>query len=62
MTDTTKPLSKIKNFEQLIRYLEDELDWPCEEYGFDEITFRYSPAELGIKEEEASQIKRIHQL
>jgi hypothetical protein len=62
MADKTNPLYQIKNFEQLIRYLEDELGWPCEEYGFDEITFRYSPAELGIKEEEAIQIKYIHQL
>jgi hypothetical protein len=62
MAEPTNPLCHIKNFEQLIRYLEEELDWPCEEYGFDEITFRYSPAELGIKEEEATQIKCIHQL
>ncbi len=62
MTDTAQPLSKIKNFEQLIHYLEEELDWPCEEYGFDEITFRYAPSDLGIKEEEAAQITSIHQL
>jgi hypothetical protein len=58
----TNKLSNIKNFDQLIHYLEEELDWPCQEYGFDEITFKYTPEELGIKEEDSVQIKQIHQL
>ena len=58
----TNQLANIKNFDQLIRYLEDELDWPCQEYGFDEITFKYTPEELGIKDEDSVQIKQIHQL
>ena len=32
-------LNHVKTCEDLIRYLEDELDWPCKEYSFDEITF-----------------------
>ncbi|MBK9091814.1 MAG: hypothetical protein IPM84_03380 [Anaerolineae bacterium] len=40
-------LRSIKTFPDLVRYLEDELDWPLQEYGFDELTFEYSPAELG---------------
>ena len=55
-------LINITNFDQLIRYLEDELDWPCEQYGFEDITFEYSPSDLGIKEEDSAQIKEIHQL
>ena len=58
----TNRLANIKNFDQLIRYLEDELDWPCQEYGFDEITFKYTAEELGIKDEDSVQIKQIHQL
>ena len=55
-------LINITNFDQLIRYLEDELDWPCEQYGFEDITFEYSPSDLGIKDKDSAQIKKIHQL
>ena len=55
-------LRDIKAFPELVRYLEDELDWPLQEYGFDELTFEFSPAELGLKEEDAAHIKTIHQL
>lgn len=55
-------LRSIKNFPDLVRYLEDELDWPLQEYGFDELTFEYSPAELGLKDEDAAKVKAIHQL
>jgi len=55
-------LHDIRAFPDLVRYLEDELDWPLQEYGFDELTFEYTPAELGLKEEDAAHIKAIHQL
>jgi hypothetical protein len=55
-------LRAIKTFPDLVRYLEDELDWPLQEYGFDELTFEYSPAELGLRDEDAAKIKTIHQL
>jgi predicted helicase len=55
-------LRDIHAFPDLVRYLEDELDWPLQEYGFDELTFEYIPAELGLKEEDAAHIKAIHQL
>lgn len=55
-------LRSIKNFPDLVRYLEDKLDWPLQEYGFDELTFEYSPAELGLKDEDAAKVKAIHQL
>jgi hypothetical protein len=56
------PLGHIHTFPELVRYLEDELGWPLQEYGFDELTFEYTPAELGLKEEDAARIKAIHQL
>jgi hypothetical protein len=37
MTDPSDRLRSIKTFDDLVRYLEDELDWPLEEYGFDEV-------------------------
>ena len=58
----TQNLRDIRAFPELVRYLEDELDWPLQEYGFDELTFEYTPAELGLKEEDAASIKTIHQL
>ena len=62
MSKTSETLRAIHTFEELIRYLEDELDWPLQEYGFDELTFEYSPEELGIKEQDAAKIGKIHQL
>lgn len=58
----TQKLRDIHAFPELVRYLEDELDWPLQEYGFDELTFEFTPAELGLKEEDAARIKTIHQL
>jgi hypothetical protein len=56
-------LRSLRTFDELIRYLGDELDWPVEDYGFDELTFEYEPAELGLKDEDAARIKGpIHQL
>lgn len=58
----SQELKEIKNFDQLINYLEEELNWPCKEYGFDEITFKYEPTELGLKDNQIAQIKSIYQL
>ncbi|MDR2674789.1 MAG: hypothetical protein LBC18_07965 [Opitutaceae bacterium] len=56
-------LRAIRSFDELIRYLGEELDWPVEDYGFDELTFEYEPAELGLKDEDAARIKGpIYQL
>lgn len=55
-------LRAINTFADLIPYLEEELDWPLQQYGFDDLTFEYSPAELGLKDEDAVKIKAIHQL
>ena len=62
MTDGQNQLRNIKTFEELIRYLEDELDWPLSEFGFEDLTFEYSPSELGLKEEDAAKVRTIHQL
>lgn len=55
-------LRNIHTFNDLLRYLEEKLDWPLKEYQFDEITFEYQPEELGLKDEEAAKVKNIHQL
>ena len=58
----TQKLRDIHAFPELVRYLEDELDWPLQEYGFDELTFEFTPAELGLKEEDAARQDRIKAL
>lgn len=55
-------LRDVRTFPDLVRYLEEELDWPLQEYGFDEMTFEFTPAELGLKEDDAARIRAIHQL
>lgn len=62
MSTRSEQLRSVTNFDELVRYLEDELDWPLQEYGFDELTFEYQPEELGLREEDAAKVRRIHQL
>lgn len=62
MAHAAESLRSIKNFDDLVLYLEEELNWPLREYGFDELTFAYEPEELGLKDEEAAHVRTIHQL
>jgi hypothetical protein len=55
-------LRSIRSFDELLRYLGEELDWPVEDYELEDLTFTYEPAELGLKPEQAVKIKHIHQL
>jgi len=54
------PLRDIRKFTDLVRYLESELEWPVEAGSFDDLTFEYQPAELGLKDEDAVKVKTIH--
>lgn len=66
MTRNVDQLRAIQTFEGLIPFLEDDLDWPfphgSQDYEFEDLTFEYTPEELGLEEEYAAKIKRIHQL
>jgi len=57
-------LRSIRTLPSLIAYLRDELDWPIESEDVDELTFDYSPEELGLSKEFGSLIKdsKIKQL
>ncbi|HEX8311216.1 MAG TPA: hypothetical protein VF614_07870, partial [Chthoniobacteraceae bacterium] len=55
-------LQSIRRFPELIDYLRDELDWPTQDFAFEDLTFEYEPGELGLKHEEAVKVKSIHQL
>jgi len=66
MTRNVDQLRSIQTFEELIPFLEDDLDWPfphgSREYEIGDLTFEYTPDELGLEDEYAAKIKRIHQL
>ncbi|MFQ5911012.1 MAG: hypothetical protein ACE5IJ_09880, partial [Thermoplasmata archaeon] len=55
-------LRQIKTLPSLIRFLRDELDWPVEADEIDDLTFEYSPEELGLDAKHAAKIKEIRQL
>ena len=52
-------LKKIRTFPALISYLRDEMGWPIESTDFDELTFDYTPEELGIDSANAAKIQEI---
>ena len=52
----------IKDFPALVKYLGDELDWPIETDDFEEMTFEYSSAELGLDEQTAPKFVEIRRL
>jgi predicted helicase len=61
-TDHRAELAKIRTFPSLVRYLRDEMDWPIRADDFDELTFEYSPEELGIDIANAAKIQEIKRL
>ena len=61
-THAREQLRSIRDFESLVEYLRDELEWPIEETDFDDLTFDYAPEELGIDEKNAAKFETIKQL
>lgn len=59
---SARRLASVKDFEELVNYLADELRWPVESEDFDEATFEYDPEELGIDSANAAKIAEIKQL
>lgn len=55
-------LANIKRFDQLVRYLRDEMGWPIDGGDFEELTFEYTPEELGIDTKNAAKIEEIKRL
>jgi hypothetical protein len=62
MTDHREQLRSIRTFPSLVRFLRDELDWPVETEDFEDLTFDYSPEELGIDAANAAKIEEIKKL
>ena len=61
-TDHRKRLARIRRFDQLVAYLRDELGWPIDSDDFEELTFEYTPEELGIDANNAAKIQEIKRL
>ena len=61
-SDHRERLACIRSFPQLIVYLRDELDWPIVSDDFEELTFEYTPEELGIDAKNAAKIQKIWRL
>lgn len=55
-------LHAIRSFDDLLMYLEEQLDWPLQGYTLDEAAFTYEPDELGLKDADATRIRAIRQL
>ena len=61
-TNHRERLARIRRFDQLVAYLRDELDWPIDADDFEELTFEYTPEELGIDAKNAAKIQEIKRL
>ncbi len=61
-TDHRAELRSIRTFLSLVRYLRDEMDWPIGTDDFEELTFEYTPEELGIDAASAARIQEIKRL
>lgn len=59
---TPLELAQIRTFPQLVKYLRDELDWPITTDDFEELTYNYTPEELGIDAKNAARIEQIKRL
>ena len=62
MPDRRDTLKNIRTFPQLVKFLRDELEWPIESDDFQELTFDYTPEELGIDAANAAKIQEIKRL
>jgi predicted helicase len=62
MQDQRDALRNIRTFPQLVKFLRDELSWPIESENFEELTFDYTPEELGIDTASAAKIQEIKRL
>ncbi len=55
-------IRQVDDFESLVVFLRDELEWPLQAEDIEELSFDYEPEELGLSEEVAVKINSIKQL
>ena len=61
-TNQRERFARIRRFDQLVAYLRDALGWPIDTEDFEELTFEYTPEELGIDAKNAAKIQEIKRL
>ena len=61
-TELIEKLRKVKTISGLLGFLEREMGWPIDRVDLDELTFSYTPEELGLKKEHAAGIKFVKRL
>jgi type I restriction-modification system DNA methylase subunit len=63
MSTLRERLREIRTFPELVKFLRDELDWPIDSTAdFEDLTFDFTPEELGIDPGAAAKIERIQRL
>ena len=63
MSDLRERLREIRTFPSLVKFLREELDWPISSTAdFEDLTFEYTPEELGIDPNTAAKIETIQRL
>ncbi len=55
-------LQSIRTFNELKDWLGSELEWPLEEFEFEDLVFEYEPEEVGLRPEDRDAIRSVHQL
>ncbi|MEE9265080.1 MAG: DNA methyltransferase, partial [Vicinamibacteria bacterium] len=61
-TEHRNRLREIRTIRQLVAYLRDEMNWPIGSEDFEDLTFEYTPEELGIDSKNAATIQEIKRL
>ncbi|HEX2865016.1 MAG TPA: hypothetical protein VHN99_10645, partial [Deinococcales bacterium] len=64
MTTTPSParLASVTDLDSLLDYLHEDLDWPTQNASLDDLTFSYTPEELGLRDEYTVGLRRGLQL
>lgn len=55
-------IKEVQSFPSLLKFLRDDLDWPITSNDVEDLTFDYSPDELGFDKKMAVKVRSIKQL
>jgi hypothetical protein len=55
-------LRSVRTIEDVIAYLQEELDWPVGDLDLEKITFTYTPDELGIRADRMPKLRSLRHL
>ena len=60
--DHREQLKSIRRFDSFVKYLREEMDWPIGSDSFEDISFEFTPEEMGIDSKNAAKIQDIRRL